>query len=273
MTWISIDEDRCNLCGACVARDPLVYRIRDNKLTCRADETTCNLCGGCVAVCPEKAITHHMMDMDNFIEFDENLTVDTASLIQLIRKRRSHRSFRNKKIPRKDLETLVDASRYAPTGSNVQDVEVLVIQDPERIQKLSSLTVDFFAEGPIPEELKFTLRQEGVGQMFVRAREAGIDTIFHRAPAIMIFHHIAPSSLPKDNCVIAAHTVVLTAMTLGLETCYIGLFQVAANYYAPLIKDLDIPSDHEVYSVLALGYPRLNYYRTVDRTPTKVRWE
>lgn len=88
----------------------------------------------------------------------------------------------------------------------------------------------------------------------------------------MIFHSVSPTSTPKDNCVIAAQTVTLASMTLGLESCYIGLFEAAANAYSPLIEELALPANHQVLSVLILGYARMKYFRTVDRKPIPVRW-
>jgi nitroreductase len=62
-------------------------------------------------------------------------------------------------------------------------------------------------------------------------------------------------------------------MTMGLETCYIGLFEKAANLYPPIQQELALPENHNVLSVLIMGYPKLRFLRTVERNPIKVRWE
>ncbi len=289
MSWVSIDQDKCTNCGLCVARCALSFSVHEGEVIAHADENTCNLCGHCVALCPTMAITHHKMDMDGFVEYETDVRFDTKEFIQFTRQRRSHRSFKEKEIPLTDLETLADICRYAPTGSNVQTVELLIIRDPERIKQLSDLNVDFFqamidevekkaaelkAEGKeLPEDFQYTLQTVTSRKRLVMAREAGYDPIFHKAPAVMIFHSPQLTSTPKDNCVIAAQTVVFAARTMGLETCYIGLFEAGANAYPPLIEALNLPPDHKVYSVLVLGYPRLKYLRAVDRKPIKVRWE
>jgi nitroreductase len=99
------------------------------------------------------------------------------------------------------------------------------------------------------------------------------DPILYDAPATAIFHSAAKSITPKDNCMIAATTMGLYARTLGLETTYIGLFEPAANTYEPLKKELALPPDHKVFSVLVIGYPKIKYLRMVDRKPIKTRWE
>jgi len=68
-----------------------------------------------------------------------------------------------------------------------------------------------------------------------------------------------------------SHT--FAARTLGIDTCYIGLFEFAANTYGPIIKELDLPPGNKVLSVLILGYPKLKFYKTVDRKPMTVRWQ
>ncbi|MHC4065416.1 MAG: nitroreductase family protein, partial [Planctomycetota bacterium] len=106
------------------------------------------------------------------------------------------------------------------------------------------------------------------------AREVGMDVIFYKAPCVMVFHS-APqkATTPKDDCVIAAQTVSMLARTMKLETCYIGLFMIAANAYQPVIEELQLPPGDKVYSVLILGYPKLRYLRAVDRKPIEVTWE
>jgi nitroreductase len=228
------------------------------------------------------------MGMDNFIEVAASVPITPDDFMQLVRRRRSHRSFGKKQVEREALETLIEACRYSPTGSNVQSVEIMMVQDPDYIKKLSNLNVDYFDESikeaearaekmkaagqELPEDFKAALATLLSRKTLVEARDLGIDPIFHRAPAVMIFHSISPTSTPKDNCVIAAQTVTLAAMTLGLESCYIGLFEAAANAYPPLIEELALPENHQVLSVLILGYPRMKYLRTVDRRPIPVRW-
>ena len=103
-------------------------------------------------------------------------------------------------------------------------------------------------------------------------REPGRDTVFHQAPVVWIFHSPEATSAPKDNGVIASTTVALTAMTMGLESCYIGIFEAAATY-RPIVQELNLPAGHKVFSVLIMGYPTWTYHRTVDRSPVKVRFE
>jgi nitroreductase len=235
------------------------------------------------------AITHQKMSMDGFVEYKKGVQFDTGRFIEFLKQRRSHRNFKKKEIPLEALKALVDVCRYAPTGTNTQNIEILVIRDEERIQRLSSLSVDYYekviaevqhkaatctaAGKQLPEDLAYALETLAWRKDLLNIRDAGFDPILHRAPAVMIFHSPRLTGTPRANCVIAAQTVVLVARTMGLETCHIALFERAANAHPPLIRELSLPSGHRVYSVLIMGYPRFKYPRAIPRKPIKVRWE
>jgi nitroreductase/NAD-dependent dihydropyrimidine dehydrogenase PreA subunit len=289
MSWVVIDQEKCNQCGICMMRCGPCFSRKEDRIVAHADEDCCNLCGHCVALCPTQAITHSSMDMSNFLDLEKKVAFDTDDFIQFVRQRRSHRFFREKAVPREELEKLIDLCRYAPTGSNRQTTEITVIQDRDRRKRLSDLTVDFYREMIEKVETEYAcLKSQGKEipsdfqeqydtlvsrKRLIKARDLGIDPIFHSAPAVMLFHSRRQPSTPKDDCVIAAHTVVLAAMTMGLETCYIGLFEKAVPAYTPLKKELNLPPGNVLHSVLVLGYPRLTFLRTVDRRPINIRWE
>jgi len=56
--------------------------------------------------------------------------------LEAIRTRRSIRKYTGEKIPRADLETIVDAARLAPTGNNKQPWEFIVVTDQAMIDHL-----------------------------------------------------------------------------------------------------------------------------------------
>ena len=289
MSWVVIDEERCTLCGLCTTRCTRCFFERGGTIQTEANEETCILCGHCVSLCPSEAITHVRLDMEAFEPVARPTNFDTAAFIQFLSERRSHRHFLKKPVPQEDLARLIEACRWAPTGSNVQNVELIVYQDPEKIRQLSNLCIDYFfwiadrvkakvarltAEGKQDtEEYRFTLRGLGVGERMAKDRDAGLDPIFYHAPVLVIFHSISLTSAPKDNAVLVAHTLALTARTMGLESCYIGLVEVAARYFSPLKEALALPPGHEVFDTMILGYPKMKFLKTVPRKPIQVRWE
>ena len=289
MSWTVINDTLCTQCTICAQICPGCYHMENKRMISTANAQTCILCGKCVGICPEGAIVHEKMNMANFPRVAAQNRLDSTDLIQFIRERRAHRIFKNKPIPRADLELLVDTARYTPTGHNAMDVEIVLVQSPERIKQLSDLAVDYQAvvlaqlekkikvlkakQDSTPADITALEGRAGFLQMIVNTHAAGFDPIFYKAGAVMIFHATAKEITPKDDCVIAATTVGLLARTLGLESTFIAMFEWAANAHPPLQKALALPENNNVFSVLVLGYPKFKYQRAVDRKPIRVRWE
>jgi nitroreductase/NAD-dependent dihydropyrimidine dehydrogenase PreA subunit len=253
------------------------FRVGDNE--------NCNGCGHCISLCERRAIVHSELDMANFPPASENANFETEQFVQFIRNRRSHRHFKKKPIPRADLETLIDAARYAPTGGNAQAVEIIVVENKDTIRRLSDYTVDFFVsagdkareliarlttqEKEAPESL---IRSRLYGKRLKEARDAGLDPIFHGAPTILIFHAPREKVSTKDDCVIASTTLSLLARTMGIESTYIGLLVIAAGDNRSIRSELKLPSGNDLLSALIMGYHRLKYRYAVDRKPIQTRW-
>lgn len=285
MNWISIDQEKCNECGICVQRCMSCFTQNQSGIVAHADITNCNLCGHCVSLCPTGAIWHKEMDMNNFKKIEKKSVFKKDDFISFIRARRSHRNFKDKPVMRPEIETLIDTCRYAPCGSNDQNVNIIIIEDRNRIEKLTAMTIDYFKQigQPFIEQIE-KLKKEAkdipeslqrvvfYADRMIEAERAGINPIFYNAPAVIIFHAPQEGSTPKDNCVIASTTMGLCARTMGLESTYIGLFEIAAQGCADINKELDLPDGHQIYSVLIMGYPVFKYYSTVDRKPMNVQW-
>lgn len=237
MSWVTIEPDKCNHCGICAMRCPRCFRIHNKMVSVEADENCCIICGHCVSLCPTGAIVHSRMNMDNFEQVGTPVQFDSDQFMGFIRQRRSHRQFKDKTVPKEVIDRLIEAARYAPTGSNVQSVEIIVIENDARKKELSELTIDHFAAMGLQAEQQLKglpadaqtptrLLLEKIARYrttMLQARKVGYDPIFHHAPLVLLFHSLLETSTPKDNCVIASTTVGLFARTLGLECTYIGL--------------------------------------------------
>ncbi|MFC1821464.1 nitroreductase family protein [Thermodesulfobacteriota bacterium] len=289
MSFVTIDRDKCTLCGDCVDTCLFCFSEKDGEIIVDANEDNCLHCGHCVSICPADAVTHQRLNMETFSELSRPAVIDTETFVQFIKERRSHRRYDAKTILPAHFETLIEVCRFSATGDNLQGVQILVLQDKARIEKISGMVLDHIARitkrvevkiselpadrSSLSEEDKFMLHQYQLSSALIKGGKEGRETIFWGAPAVMIFHAHSKLGTPKDDCVIAAQTVVLTARTMGLESCYCGALQITSQYNQPVMDELMLPPEHKVFSVLALGYPEQTYLKTVDRRPMKVRWE
>jgi len=145
---------------------------------------------------------------------------DYLSAEEVLLYRRSIRWFKNKEVPQKRLNRLLEVCRYAPTSCNFQSYYLKVVRDG----KLKQFLADRRGQNSAP-----------IG----------------RAPlAIAIIGDTSVSKRPEQDACIAAYHLLLAAWNLGLGTCWIG-----AMDRDDVKEALGIPKDHYVATVTPLGFP------------------
>jgi nitroreductase len=189
--------------------------------------------------------------------------------VQFLRSRRSIRVFQDKPVEKEKIHRLIEIARYAPTGSNTQLVEWLVVNDKSKINKIAGLTVDCFRrvlkEDPHAAWAPSLLR-------IVAAWEAGYDAALRNTPALVV------ASAPKEafnglvDVTLALCYLGLAAPTLGLGTCWAGLLQRALLSSPSLKETLGVPAERPHHYPIMLGYPKLKYYRLPERKPPKITY-
>ncbi len=125
---------------------------------------------------------------------------DPENIETLLRSRRSIRNYRHKPVPRKIMERLLDAARYAPTGANMQNCRYIVCDDPEKLRAFSAMIIDNMRTqltGGQPKEM------EDRTTRLIDAWEKGLDPILRRAPAVIVAHFNSVFSNSPINCTLA----------------------------------------------------------------------
>lgn len=144
---------------------------------------------------------------------------------EAILKRRSVRSYKDKKVSRSKLNELMKSVRMAPSASNRQDWGFVLVDDHTTKEKL------------------YLAAKE---QSFVR-----------EAPVVIA--GVATNPAEDMSCNVNAGTVdlsialdhlTLRAAEEGLGTCWIGAFDQEKTK-----EILDIPGEYKVIALMPLGYP------------------
>ena len=73
------------------------------------------------------------------------------------------------------------------------------------------------------------------------------------------------ASCPAEDALLATQNILLAAHAMGLGSCLIGFVVEAMRRDAKLRRQIGIADDEEIYSVIALGYPAVNYLRPANR--------
>ena len=279
---------KCTGCSRCVEECPaFVFEMKENKaVVVRGD--WCIGCGHCGAVCPEGAVRHEASALGKGPRPGLGPAADPEQLMLLLRERRSVRNYRNKPVPKKVLKRIIEVGRYAPTGSNSQNVHYVVLTTPAQIDQLRGMVIAFymkifklirgrfgalllslFAGRRIVEKLRESIPK---GEHVKEVMDQGGDCLFYDAPAVMVVHAESWDTCSAFNCAVALYNCSLMAHTLGIGCCFNGYLEGAVNNDRKIKRWLGISRNHRCYAAMTLGYQKIPYQRLVERDPAKVVW-
>jgi nitroreductase len=160
-------------------------------------------------------------------------------ILNTLKKRRSVRQYRPQQIEDKELEKILEAAIYAPTGRNEQPWHFTVVQDPVLIKEIS-------------DGAKKVMTESGM-EWLVQLGSVEDFNIFHRAPTAVIVAGKKEATTPLIDCSAAVQNMLLAAESLDIGSCWIGF----AKFYflnPENMRKFNIPADHEVYFGVSLGY-------------------
>jgi nitroreductase/NAD-dependent dihydropyrimidine dehydrogenase PreA subunit len=273
MSLFTINEEKCKRDGFCVKECPaqIITLAKDGSLPSIAEnmEEYCINCGHCVAICPHDALTLKTMPLDQCLKEDNKLHPGPQQIKQFLMARRSIRNYKKDRVSHELLESLLDTARYAPTGSNKQQVYWLVFENPSEVHRLAALVIDFMRL-ILPETQDEYLSKRM--NRIISAWEQGKDRILREAPHLVVVHSPADISYALVDSTIALTYLELYAYSLGLGTCWAGYFTMAANLHAPLSEALKMPAGHVCHGAVMLGYPQYKYRRIPLRNAPLVTW-
>ena len=139
MSLFSIDQKKCKRDGICAAECPAQIIVQADKKSfpslLEGGEEFCINCGHCVAVCPHGA---HGACRHAALTACPPIDKRHASRRRLRLKHLLHSpgvrpaSIKKPPVPRKLLAELLDVARYAPTGSNKQQVHWTGLSEARR---------------------------------------------------------------------------------------------------------------------------------------------
>ena len=149
---------------------------------------------------------------------------------ELFKTRRSIKKYKSEQISDEELDLILEAGTYAPTGRNSQSPIIVAIQDPELLKELS----------------------------LANAAVLGMESDpFYGAPAVLVVLEdknwptfVYDGSLVMGNLMLAAHS-------LGLGSCWVQCrLREAADGRSTeeYVRDiLHFPETHRLEAILALG--------------------
>ncbi|HUW58285.1 MAG TPA: nitroreductase family protein [Planctomycetota bacterium] len=185
--------------------------------------------------------------------------MDYEGLLELMRTRRSVRTFSDRPLDHVDVERLIEAARWAPSNHNRQGWKFIVFEDRRRLSELGEKV-----RSSVSRRLEQLPRITGehAGQMIRWA------TLFADAPCVVLAMHKRSAAVGREllsgarrpelvsgeslSTAMAVQNLLLAAHALGLGACVLTAPLLAGEVWEELD---DLPMGFEPTCVIALGYP------------------
>jgi nitroreductase len=150
-------------------------------------------------------------------------------MLELLRKRRSIRKFTEEKVNSETVELLIEVLLRAPSSRGINPWEFVVVDNRELLSNLS------------------------------RAKEHGAEFVKNAPLAIVVCADSTRSDVWIEDCSIASIIVQLTALSLGLGSCWAQIRNrihesgIPAEEYVREL--LGMPEHFSVESIIGIGHP------------------
>ncbi|NVH48265.1 nitroreductase family protein [Photobacterium damselae] len=172
-------------------------------------------------------------------------TIDTDSLVDLIKSRRSHRYFKDDKVSPDIIKELAKILMWAPNSCNRQTTKIYITTNRDKIKKCLSLNGGATCMNIPPVFISFV--SDTRSYILPVEREAAFIDV----------------SLAAQNFVLLAHNY-------NLGTCILNWTHASTNEERELRKELKI-NDHELIIFnMILGYPLKNIHPSEKKPLSKI---
>lgn len=163
-------------------------------------------------------------------------------VLRAIRSRRSIRRYRPEQIKDEELEAVLEAGAYAPTGKNRQDPLIVAVQNPDIIAQLVRMNAAIMGVESNP---------------------------YYGAPTIVLVFVPKPEVNPnavQDGSLVLGN-MMLAAHAAGLASCWIN--REREMFDSPegkkLMETFGIPADYMGIGALSLGYSAIPLPKPLPR--------
>ena len=153
------------------------------------------------------------------------------NLLKIIKGRRSIRSFhKDRKVKDEDINLLLEAAIWAPSGGNMQPWKFLVVKDPDT---------------------RKGLMEAAYGQEFLTQAPTSIVICIDKDKSKVKYGDRGLELYSIQNTAAAVQNILLCAHAMGLGTCWVGAFDEEKAS-----KVLDIDKALRPVAIIPVGYAK-----------------
>ncbi len=171
-------------------------------------------------------------------------------MLRNISERRSIRAFKDEQISERELDAILSAGTWAPSGMNLQGWKIVSIQSRDLIEELNT-ALRLSCLLPLPEGSPDFMRD-----LAAKASDPAARFVFNCPTYILVTYGKENMNAMADSS-LALGSMMLAASSLGVGTCWHNM-PARLTEKPPVIdfiKRLGLPEDYRIYGTLAVGYP------------------
>lgn len=160
-------------------------------------------------------------------------------VLRVIKSRRSIRKYKPEQIKDEELQLIIEAGIYAPTGHNTQPWHFTVIQDRKVIEHINDIS----------KKVMSTMEIDWI-------KNAGLNPdydITYKAPTLVIVSGKKDGISSEIDCCAAVQNMLLAAESLNIGSVWLG-FAIFGFQIEGETEKIGIPEGYEPYYAFVLGY-------------------
>lgn len=166
----------------------------------------------------------------------------TNEVLETIKARRSVRAYDVRQVADEDLQAILEAATFAPSGMHYESWHFTAVQNASILEELNNRIKGAFAKS---EDKR--LLERGHSQTYC---------CYYHAPTLVIVSNEPTQWWAAMDCACAIENMFIAAQSLGIGSCWIN--QLGTTCDDPQVREfitsLGVPENHKVYGCVALGY-------------------
>jgi nitroreductase len=178
--------------------------------------------------------------------------LDTENLLEIVRKRRSVRVYKRGAVSDEQLQTILEAARWAPSGANTQPWEFVVTRDRDKMKRVRKIYDNEWRQRKREDPVHYKgLKKDYVGDVAVLVLVCGEERtkqvyLTTRQPADR-------EKLFQASVANAVEQMMLAAASMNLGTVWVSVREEVE----PEIRELfNVPPELRLLWVVPIGHAR-----------------
>ena len=175
--------------------------------------------------------------------------------------RRSIRNYKKEQISVEDLNTILLAGSYAPSGMGMQSWKFTAIQNADTMKKVNEALRQTLLTIPVVAET-----HPYIVSLIKKAEDENSNFLYN-APTYIIVSNLKDNTNAMSDSALAIGNMMLAAHSLGIGSCWLNQLPGLTNM--PLIRELmtelGIPENHIIYGSVVMGYAAVESAQAAPR--------